>query len=430
MKILLVTPFPNRSITFSKTIFSSLTLKQLVAITPLQHHVEIIDERYQKINFNNNYDVVGISCMTYNSLRAYKIADEFRRRGAIVVLGGYHPTALPYEAKQHADSVVIGEAELTWPKLLSDLKSGKLKPFYKTNKLVEGSLIPAARHDIGYTNKYVDSIQVARGCPVGCEFCSIRNIEGIGYRPRKIDSIIDEIKTIESRRIFFSDSSLTTNPSYSKALFKEMIGINKKFTVFGNVNILGKDDELLKLSSEAGCGRWLIGIESFNQKNLDNIGKKTNKVQQYAKTIRKIKSYGIGVNGMFIFGFDNDTIDVFKNTVKAIQEIDLDVAFFNILTPYPGTPVFERLDRVGRILTKDWSKYLSRCANRSVVFQPKNMTPKQLVDGSVGAANSFYSLRNVSKKWLRDKDLSYFGLLRRMRGYVSINLFYNGYINY
>ena len=248
MKILLLTPHPNAKRSFfSRFTYPSLTLQQVAAITPKKHSVKIIDERFERINFSKDYDVVGISCLTYNSLRGYEIADEFRKKGVKVVFGGYHASLLPQEAKQHADSVVIGEAELTWPKVLEDIEKGTLKPFYRSEKLVEPEDIPAARHDIGSYNPFTEAIQASRGCPVGCEFCAMQIVEGPRFRGRPVDHIIDEMKTIKSKSIFFADASLTINPNYTKSLFKEMKYLNKSFECFGNINVLSRDDEFLKL---------------------------------------------------------------------------------------------------------------------------------------------------------------------------------------
>jgi len=430
MNILFISPHPWRNITFAKIVFSSLTLKQLAAITPECHDVETVDEKYQQIDFSKEYDIVGISCMTYNAPRGYEIADIFRRRGVTVVLGGYHPSALPEEAKQHADAVVIGEAELTWPRLLDDWEKRELKPFYRPDKLIDPHLIPPARHNIKSEKTIVESIQASRGCPVGCEFCSIQNIEGSYYRSRPICQLIDEMKSIRTKNIFFADSSLDINPGYTKNLFKEMKELDKKFTCFGNINVLGRDEELLKLASEAGCLRWLIGFESFNQDNIDGIGKKTNKVKEYRQSVRKIKEYDMLVVGMFMFGLDNDTVDVFDATVNAMVELDIDSAFFNILTPFPGTALYRRLDSEKRILSKDWSNYLTRCINRSVNFQPKYMSPSQLADGAVQAARKYYSIANMARKCCNSKNLNFPHFIYKMTSNVSSFLFYNDFIRY
>ena len=430
MKILLITPYPHKHITFEKIAFSPLTLKQLKAITPKKHHVIIINEKFKKINFNEHFDVVGISCMTFNVFRGYEIADEFRRRGIPVVLGGYHPTALPNEAIKHADSVVIGEAEITWPLLLSDLEQGKLRNFYKTTELVKPELIPPADHTNEDYSNSVESIQASRGCPVGCKFCSIRNIEGSVLRTRKISEIIEEIKSISAKNIFFADSSLTINPTFTKNLFKELKHVNKKFDCFGNINVLSKDEELLKLSSEAGCKRWLIGFETFSQKNIEDIGKKSNNVTKYIQAVKKIKDYNVMVTGMFMFGFDSDTKEVFNSTLEAIIELNLDNVYFNILTPYPGTLVYDKLEREGRILSKNWSNYLSRCMDQKVNFQPKNMTAEELINGITRLAKKYYSTKNIVKNLYKSDNLSFNNLVLKLRNNIISKLHYNNLIRF
>jgi len=394
MKILLIMPHANaKRRFFSKFQYPSLTLQQIAAITPKEHSVEIVDERYENIDFNKNYDLVGISCLTYNSLRGYEIANEFRKRGIPVVLGGYHPTLLPDEAKQHADSIVIGEAELTWPRVVKDVENDTLKSIYKADKPVEAEKIPAARHDIGkYTR--MEAVQASRGCPTGCDFCAMNKIEGRIFRARPVKDIIEEMKNIKAKTIFFADASLTINPKYAKSLFKEMAKLNKKFHCFGNINVLSKDDEFLKLAQEAGVDRWYVGIESVSQESIDDIGKGTNKVENYGKAIRKIKEHGMNVTGFFVFGFDHDGYDIFKKTINAMYEWELDSVSFSILTPYPGTKLFERFEKEGRITSYDWSRY----AEGNVNFKPKMMSEEELRDGIRGIAADFYSIKNSLKR--------------------------------
>jgi len=394
MRILLIMPHANAKRSFlSKFQYPSLTLQQIAGITPSEHAVEIVDERYEDINFNKNYDLIGISCLTYNSLRGYEVSDIFRKRAIPVVFGGYHASLLPKETKQHADSVVIGEAEYNWPKVLKDVEKGKLKPFYSADRLVEPEDIPPARHDIGvYTP--MEAIQTSRGCPTGCEFCAMQKIEGPRFRGRPIDQVIDEMKTIKSKTIFFADASLTISPSYSKSLFKEMASLNKKFHCFGNINVLSRDDEFLALSQEAGVDRWYVGIESITQENINQAGKSTNKVENYAKTIRKIKDHNMNVTGFFMFGFDNDTPDIFKKTLEAIYKWDLDSASFSIVTPYPGTRLFDRLEKDGRISSYDWSRYEEGKVN----YKPLKMTEEDLIEGIRYAARNFFSIKQSLKR--------------------------------
>jgi len=394
MKILLITPHPNpKKSFFNKFSYPCLTLQQIAAITPKEHSVEILDERYGSIDFNKKYDLVGISCLTYNSLRGYEIANEFRKRGIPVVLGGYHPTLLPDEAKQHADSIVIGEAELTWPQVIKDVENGTLKSFYKADKPVDPEKIPAARHDMGvYT--FMEAVQASRGCPTGCDFCAMNKIEGRIFRARPVKNIIEEMKAIKTKTIFFTDASLTINPKYTKSLFKEMAKLNKKFHCFGNINVLSRDDEFLKLAKEAGVDRWYVGIESISQESIDDIGKGTNKVENYGKAIEKIKEHGMNVTGFFVFGLDHDGHDIFERTLKAMYEWGLDSVSFSILTPYPGTKLFERFEKEGRITSYDWSRY----AEGNVNFKPKMMSEGELQSGIRGIAADFYSAKNSLKR--------------------------------
>jgi len=420
MKILLIIPHPNpkRSI-FSKFQYPCLTLQQIAGITPREHDVEIVDERYEKIRFDNHYDIVGISCLTYNSLRGYEVADIFRKKGVPVVFGGYHASLLPNEAKQHADSVVIGEAEIAWPQLLKDLKNGKLKQFY-TGERPTAENIPPARHDIGVYTPFTEAIQASRGCPTGCEFCAMNIVEGKIFRGRPVDNVIDEMKIIRAKNIFFADASLTVNPKYSKRLFKAMKEVNKKFECFGNINVLARDDEFLRLSQNAGVTKWYVGIESISQENIDQAGKGTNKVENYGKAIKKIKDHGMIVTGFFMFGFDFDTTAIFDKTLQAMYKWELDEASFSIVTPYPGTRLFERLEKEGRITSYDWSRY----AEGNLNLKLKNMTEEELIEGIRRIAFDFYSVKNSFKRSFLTDGFTPVKSLNKFISSVSIRSFY------
>ena len=372
-----------------------LTLQQLYALTPEEHSVDILDERIgRKIDFEKDYDLVAISFFISDAYRSYKIAEEFKKRNKTVVMGGYHPSLLPEEAKKYCDSVVIGEAEYIWPKLLDDYKKGDLKPFYKSLEPVKPEDIPPAKRDKSKNYHYA-AIQATRGCPNLCEFCSITHTKfGHIVRKRPIDHVIDELETIEQKRMHFYDPSMTSDPRYTKELFKKMKHMDKKFTCNGNVNVLHKDGELLKLASEAGCKRWYIGFESFSQNNINIIGKKTNKIEEYKETIKNIRDYGMDMTGHFIFGYDSDGPDVFDKTLKKINEISLTTIEPHVATPFPGTPYFDRLDKEGRIITKDWSKYTMN----QVVFKPGQMTAEELTMGMKQIKENFYSFHNLFEK--------------------------------
>lgn len=385
--------------TFS--ILPTLYARQLAAITPKKHSVEVVDERYSTINFEEKYDIVLINFNFSSVMRAYEIADTFRRKSIPVVLSGWYASAVPEEAKIHADSVLIGKGELSWLKLLDDFEKNNLKPFYQPTKYDNSVKIPPTNVDIpGFV--ITGAIEATRGCPYRCEFCPEAIVPGDSqYYARPVDEVIAEIKSMPQKTLMFYDNSLTINPSYSKSLFKKMKALNKKIFCNGNSDVLARDKELVRLSKEAGCVSWLVGFESVSQKTLDEIGKTSNRVEEYFQAVKNIHGHGMAVIGSFMFGFDSDTKDVFDETLKTIKELEIDVADFCILTPVIGTPVFNKLEKEGRILTKDWSKY----DMKNVVFEPKNMTPEELLQGVRRMYAEFYSTSYTVKRVVKSLRL-------------------------
>ena len=419
MKILLVQPYagyklPNIIMKLSARLpaFPNLTLQQLAGILPENFEIDAIDEnRGDKINFDEQYDLVSITCRTATVPRAYAIGDEFRKRNILVVIGGYHPSALPKEAKKHADSVVIGEAENNLKRIIDDIKKNKIKPSYSLD-LVDPEKIPPARRDIIDYYLPIAAIEATRGCPVNCDFCFVCNVKGTIHRKRPVENVINEIKSIKQKNIFFFDASLTTNPRYTKNLFKNMIGLNKKFTSYGNVNVLAKDDEFLKLASEAGCISWCIGFEAISQDVIRSIGKTTNKIRYYKDAVNKIKDYDMNITGSFIFGFDGQKKDTFEDTKNMIDNLEIDVGCFNILTPFPGTKIFNRIKKENRITSYEWTKY--NCAQ--TLFKPKNMTEQQLYDGTLWIYKEYYKIIPILKRITRNIKHGYYPLLNSVLG--------------
>jgi radical SAM superfamily enzyme YgiQ (UPF0313 family) len=394
MEILFIYPWPQKQQSsfflsqlkwklFSSLVSTSddLVCQTIAAVTPKNHSIKMVDEAIEQVDFNSDTDLVAISTLTRSAPRAYEIADEFRKRGKKVVLGGWHATALPDEAKQHADSVVIGEGEELFPQLLKDFEEKKLKPFYEQDRIVDLDKVPILTREERKKYKsgsFTQSIQISKGCPVGCNFCSISYRKfGHIHRKRSIEKVIAEIQTIPQKIIGFADPSMTIDTKYTKQLFRELKGMNRTFGCEGNANVLGRDDELLKLAAEAGCISWYVGFESVSQEAIDSIGKSTNKVENYKSVIKKIHDHGMRVEGAIIFGFDTDTPKIFDETIDTIQDWELDLIDISILTPYPGTPLFDQLDKENRILTRDWELYDSI----HVVHKPKQMSPEELANG-------------------------------------------------
>jgi len=386
------------------SILPTLYARQIAAITPKKHTVTVVNERYSKINFEEQYDIVNINFTTSTTPRAYEIADIFRKKGVTVVLSGLHASALPDEAKQHAESILLGRGELNWLKLLEDFEKNKLKPVYEPVKYNEKVHIPPTNIKLpGFV--ITRAIEATRGCPYKCEFCPETNIPGGShYYTRPVDDVIAEIKAIPQKTIMFYDNSLTIHPKYSKTLFKKMKGLHKKILCNGNVDVLANDEEFVRLSKEAGCVAWLIGFESVSQKTIDEIGKKTNKVDEYFQAVKNIHDNKMAVIGCFIFGFDTDTYDVFDDTLKTIKELKIDVADFCILTPFPGTPIFNKLEKEGRILTKDWVNYNLKTA----VFQPKKMTEDEIHKGMQKMYSEFYSVPYTTRRVMRGFRLGFY----------------------
>jgi len=409
MKILLVFPRIEHGATTYKeknswrriiTGYPVITLPYIAAITPKEHSVKIVNENEESINFDEDIDLVGITCYTMTAPRVYEIADEFRKRGKTVILGGYHPTAMPDEAKQHADSIIMGMAEVSWPRALSDFKKGKLKPIYERDHDFDISKIPPLRRDLIKHNPFLGAIQTTRGCSNKCEFCAISSFCGNVVKQRPVKEVVEEIKNMPNRFFIFHDPHLTLHRKYAMEIFKEMIRqkIHKSWVANGTTDILGKvDSEFLNLARKSGCVEWFVGFESVSQEALNNIKKTHNKVEDFKRMIKRVHDHGMTIQGGIIFGFDEDTPNIFDTTLDTINDWELDALEINILTPYPGTPLFERLDKEGRILTRDWSRY----NQVDVVFQPKKMTPKELFEGASRFAREFYSWSNIIRRGVK-----------------------------
>jgi len=399
-------PFLERLIAKIHLLSPPLSFPTLAALTPKQHSITMIDERYEQLDFTTPYDLIGITAMTNEVTRAYELADEFRRLGTPVVLGGPHVSALPEEAKEHADSVVIGEAEESWPQLLRDLENGKLQPFYQQPHPTDIRTIPPP--DLSLISRFMllGGVQSSRGCPYGCKFCVIGNSrDGKVFRKRPIDQVVQEIRNSKQRIIMFYDSSLTIDLEHTKSLFRAIRGLHKSFICLGNINVFTQDDELLRLSKEAGCIQWNIGFESVSQQSLNDAKKKTNIVEAYNKAIQKIHEHKMNVHGFFIFGFDHDTKDIFDKTWEFVQQSKLDSANFSILTPLPGTPLFKELEQQNRILTTDWRQYGYQ---RTAVFKTKNLTEKELLEGYKKLYRKYFNWYAIAKRFfhLVRRDIS------------------------
>jgi len=378
-----------------------LTLPLLAAYADGLFDVRIIDETVEDIDLDIKADLVAITVVTQLAHRAYEIAQEFRRRGAKIVMGGFHVYFFPDEAAEHADSLVIGEAEGVWEQLLLDFLAGKMKKRYQRDTPHSLVGLRKPRLDLVKRGAYYtpNVMETTRGCPHRCAFCAVTLFWGYRYRFRPVPEVIDEIRSMPPGAIVFVDDNIIGSPSRAKELFKAMIPLKRKWSSQADMR-LAKDPELLELCAKSGCQWLLMGIESINTQNLEDVGKtRVNRVAEYEESIRTIQDAGINVLGSFIFGLDHDDKTVFDNTVQFCVDNRMSGANFYIFIPLPFTRLFDKMEKEGRILHRDWSRY----DGNHVVFRPMSMTPNELLEGYIYAYRSLYSVRSILKRALRPR---------------------------
>lgn len=380
----------------------NLALPILASLTPPEIEISFTDDLLSPVDLKKGLkqvDLVGITVLTKTALRAYQIADAYRQRGIPVVLGGLHPTALPEEAKGHADAVVVGEAEEIWPLLLEDFRRNDLKPFYHQEGFIDLSKIPRPRREILPRKGYfpLDVVQFSRGCPFRCEFCSVRKFFGDRYRFRPIAHVVDEIKSLPHRLIMFNDDNIFGNLSYSKELFQALIPLKKKW--IGETSLTGlRDSDHIKLLAKSGCIGLLIGFESISQLNLNDAMKYQNNPGEYSEIIEALHRHGITIWGSFMFGFDDDHPDLFEETVSFAIRTKLFAVTFAILTPYPETAFYHRLKEEERLVHDRWW-LLENPDEFAPYYTPKKMSGSELREQWKKAWKEFYSLPSILKRF-------------------------------
>ena len=382
-----------------------MALPTIAGLTPSDWDVEIHDARTTPVDYDRKVGLVGITSYTADITSACEIADGFRSKGVKVVMGGVHVSALPDEARQHADAIVVGEAEAVWERLLRDCEKGELKTIYKSNTLIEMSDMVIPRRDLLNRSMYSSfySVQATRGCPFNCEFCTVTAFFGQEFRTRPIDEVVREVKGLESKEFFFIDDNITGRAGFAKKLFKELIPLNCKWGGQTTLNF-AKDEELLSLYAKSGGRYAFIGFETLSDDNLSKISKSWNSPDGYREAIKKIHGVGINIVGSFILGLDGDSPDVFKRTYNFIMETKIDAAQFHILTPFPGTKLYDDMIKNDRITDSDWSKYHTG----EVVFKPAKMTARELQEGYWWIYHKTYNMKNILRRSLRSpRGLAY-----------------------
>jgi radical SAM superfamily enzyme YgiQ (UPF0313 family) len=380
----------------------NLALPILAALTPPDVEIIYTDDLLTPIDLRKDLkdvDLVGITVLTKTALRAYRIAAAYRNKGVPVVLGGIHPTALPEEAKKYGDSIVIGEAEEVWPILLEDVRTKKLKSYYRAGEFTAPSKIPWPRREILPKKGYfpLDVVQVSRGCPFSCEFCSVRKIFGEAYRFRPVEDVVDEIKTLRHRLIVFNDDNIFGHPSYSRELLKALIPLKKRWV--GEISLSAlKSVEHVDLLARSGCMGLLIGFESLSRDTLIRSRKYQNDPKDYREIVRHLHRSGIAIWGAFIFGFDEDGPSVFEETTSFAIQSKIFSCAFSILTPYPETALYHRLKQEERLTENEWW-LLEKPEESAPHFIPARMSQEALREGWKRAWKEFYSYPSILKRF-------------------------------
>jgi radical SAM superfamily enzyme YgiQ (UPF0313 family) len=379
--------------------FSILPVTTVAALTPPRHEVRICDENVQALDFDADCDVVGVSFMTALAPRAYEIAREFRRRGKVVVAGGYYPTLCPGEVTPHFDAVVAGEAEGVWPRVLEDIEAGRLKPLYRAETPADPAEIPIPRRDLlrDTAAYYVTTaaVQTGRGCRHACRYCSIAAFYGGSRRNRPVERVIEELKGVP-RDFMFVDDNIIADPDYARRLFLAMVPLGKRWVSQCSIQI-ADDPELLGLAARAGCRGLFVGVETTDRRNLEAVGKGFNAEGGLCDRIGRIRAAGIGVVAGVIVGMDNDDVTVFERTLRFLQAARIDTVQVNIMTPLPGTPLHADMERQGRMTDRDLSHY----DFRHCVFRPARMTAAELQDGADWLYSQFYRLDRILGRFVR-----------------------------
>lgn len=371
----------------------------VAALTPPGIPVSIVDDEHESIPYDQPADLVGISLLTPNARRGYQIAREYRKRGVPVVLGGMHVTACPDEASQEADAVVVGEAEDSWPRLLKDFEAGRLEKIYRSAN--DSSLVglPFPRRDLLRKDEYitVNTVQATRGCPFNCEFCSITALLGHRTRCRPVEEVVEEVRSLDGKLFVLNDDNVAQENDYFKSLFEHLIPLKKTWVGNASWNI-SRDKEMMDLMARSGCTGVFVGFESINsQEGLGKVIRTDSRTTLYKEAVRKLHARRISVIGGFIFGFDNDDVSVFPRTLDFANDSRIDAAQINILVPYPGTPLHARLEREGRIIERDWNRYLTN----NVCFEPRNISREDLFENYLWVREKFSTYPRISLRILR-----------------------------
>lgn len=405
LKVVLISPkgplYRHKGGIFGKGLrYMPQTFPTLAALVPKDLDIELtcLDEGIQTIDpATLEADLVGMTVITGSAPRAYELSEQFRNRGIPVVLGGPHVTLAPKDAEPHADAIVLGWAELTWPQLLRDWQANQLKPRYSEQPDYELQTPTPDRSVLPSKSYLTDAVfEATRGCVFKCDFCVSPSAWGRKIWHKPVADVIHDIRSHGKKRIIFVDLNIIANRKYALELFHALIPLKIKWFGLATTTLVN-DEELLDVCAKSGCTGLLMGLESIDPAILKGMHKSFNKPDDYARVVEKLHMRGIALQGCFVFGQDGESEDVFEQTARFAVDAGVDLPRFAISTPFPGTPLHTRLDAAGRLLHKDWSLY----DGQHCVFQPQDISPRDLELGTERAWKIAYSLKGCYKRLRR-----------------------------
>ncbi len=402
LRIALISPkgplYRHRGGIFGQSLrYMPLTLPTLAALMPNDVDAEIVclDEGIQDVDPLIDVDLVGMTVITGTATRAYALAAQFRKRNIPVVLGGPHVTLIPEDAQPHADAIVVGYAEETWPQLLRDFARREMRPRYDQAPDLDLAVSPLPDRNVLPRWRYLTPhvFEATRGCIHNCDFCVVPTAWGRTPLQKPTAHIVEDLRRMKSRKAIFVDLNIIADKAYARELFTALTPLNIQW--FGLATTLLCDDlPLLDLAAESGCRGLLMGLESISPRNLRQSRKGFNRPEDYARVVERLHERRIALQGCFVFGLDGDEPDVFEKTAQFAVDTAIDLPRFAIVTPFPGTPLYQRMEREGRILTRNWERY----DGQHVVFQPARMSVAELERGTEHAWKHAYSWRNIARR--------------------------------
>lgn len=409
-KLLLVNPLNTSTkglIIHKQVIYPPLGLGIIATLTPENWEVELIDENFDEFTYHKA-DLVAITSLTSSVKRAYEIAAIYREKGIHTVLGGIHASMVPDEAQQYVDTIVIGEVESVWKFLIDDFESGTIKKRYDGIHL---SMVNAIKPDRSLFHKDYNfaSIQTTRGCPMACDFCSVHTFNGNCYRLRPVEEVLDELEELEHNMVYFVDDNIIGYGKKSEQrairLFKGIIerGIKIEWFCSASMNF-ADNDEVLELAAKSGCRMVLLGIESERIDQLQSMNKKLNMkmgIESYDTVFKRIHKYGIAVLGAFIYGLPTDTPETMAARTEYINNASIDAVQATILTPLPGTGLYNRMQAEGRIVNNNYPDDWQHYHFGKVVFKHDNMDHDVITDEISKNWDTLYNQNTLKKKFIR-----------------------------